>query len=377
MKIGLELISPVHIGSGVQYQGNAEYIYFADEKVLALVEESKVLDIIGIENIHIWVSYIENREGSFLDYLRQRQPSLKPEDIAKRLITLKGGQTPYFTNTLREQIHGGFSKPYIPGSSIKGAIRTAIFANTLKNSYKDKELSKQKVGKFDHYKNKFIINDKPLQKEVFGQNPNSDWLRMLQVGDCYFPTQTHATFAETLNERGEQQYEIKSEVRQLIEYIPAEVTAEFPLTIPQKQFDQITKALPNLFPPPASQLNYNWLCQTIHKHTLRLLDNEIYFFEDAALPSEAEGLLDFLSDLKRAALAFSDNQCLLRLGFGTGYRNMTGDWVQDLVTDDDLFDDIATSVRRTSRYNGMPLPKSRKIMFDGVMPGFVKLTFTN
>ncbi|MFM8371303.1 MAG: type III-A CRISPR-associated RAMP protein Csm5, partial [Bacteroidota bacterium] len=63
MKINLETLSPVHVGSGVQYQGNAEYIYFEHERVLTIIDESRVLDIIGPENIHVWVGYIESREN--------------------------------------------------------------------------------------------------------------------------------------------------------------------------------------------------------------------------------------------------------------------------------------------------------------------------
>lgn len=107
----------------------------------------------------------------------------------------------------------------------------------------------------------------------------------------------------------------------------------------------------------------------------KVLDNEIFFFEDTDLPAVADGLPDFLAELRRDAADLPDNACLLRLGFGTGYRNMTGDWVKDLVSGDNMYDDIATAVRRTTRYNGLPLPKSRKMMFDGILPGYVELTF--
>jgi hypothetical protein len=105
------------------------------------------------------------------------------------------------------------------------------------------------------------------------------------------------------------------------------------------------------------------------------LRNEIAFFEDADLPDDANGLQEFIKEMEADTKNFPQNVCLLRLGFGTGYRNMTGDWVKYLVQDNDLYDDVATATRRTSRYNDMPLPKSRKIMFDGVLPGYVKLSF--
>jgi CRISPR-associated protein Csm5 len=376
MKIKLTTISPVHIGSGIQYQGNAEYLFFDKEKVVVVADEAKILDIIGIENMHIWVNYIEAKEkGSFLDYLRQRKPNIKPEDVAKRVLPLQG-KVPFFTNTLREQIHSGLGAPYLPGSSLKGAIRTAIFADTLQKNYNGQGITEQKLGTTHKFSNKFNINDKVLQQEVFGRDPNSDWLRMLQVGDCYFTSGSKAAFTETLNEKGTNQaYEIKSEVRQLIEYVPANGSAEFQINIPEKHRELIAIKEPNLFYAAAKKLSASWLCKLVHQHSLRLLKSEITFFQDADLPKEAEGLTDFMQELLKDATTFPENTCLLRLGFGTGYRNMTGDWVKDLVLDDGLYDDIATATRRNARYNGMPLPKSRKIMFDGVLPGYVKLTF--
>ncbi len=381
MKIKIETLSPIHIGSGIQYQGNAEYLYFDKEKAVVVADESKILDIIGAENIHIWVGYIEDRENkkNFLEYLRQRKPGIRPEDVARRIIPLKGSRAPYFTNTLREQIHGGMGQPYLPGSSIKGAIRTAIFSQTILPKYKDRGLGDRDLNfRLIRRGNNEVpdFNDKKLQQEVFGHDPNSDFLRMLQVGDCYFNTNTHAAFAETLNGKGaDQRYEIKGEVRQLIEYIPAGKTTEFQISIPKQHRELILRKEPQLFPATARQLNEAWLCKLLHVHALRLLKSEIDFFEDADLPNIAGGLLEFMQELYSQAKAFPENACLLRLGFGTGYRNMTGDWVKDLVLDDGLYDDIATATRRTPRYNGMPLPKSRKIMFDGVLPGYVKLTF--
>lgn len=372
-KVRLEAISPIHIGSGIHYQGNAEYLYFERERVVVLIDEAKVLDIIGTDNIHIWVNFIERREGDFLAYLRQRKPDIKPEDVALRIIPLKTNRSLYHTNTLREQIHSALG-PYLPGSSIKGAIRTAVFADSLMKTYKSKGIPEMKLGEWNKRTNRFTIDDKILQQEVFGNNPNEDWFRMLQVGDCYFSSVTHAAFAETLNEKEEARYTVKDDVRQLIEYIPMRTTGEFSLSIPQKHLELIQKHAPGLLKEASKGFNIKGLFKLIHQHSLRLLNSEIAFFEDADIPEAADGLWDFLQELKRDASTFAENECLLRLGFGTGYRAMTGNWVNDLVFDDDLFDEIATATRRTTRYNGMPLPKSRKIMFDGILMGYIKLT---
>lgn len=379
-RVSLNNISPVHIGSGTQYQGNSEYLYFSQEKVLVVIDEAKILDIIGVENMPVWVGYIEDMEHKkdFLEYLRQRKPNIVPSDIATRIIPLQGDKTPYFSNTFREQIHNGMGLPYIPGSSIKGAIRTALFAYELLQRYQMGGIPDGKLGYYDSKKDRMIFKDKPLQQEVFGRDPNSDWLRLLQVGDCYFkPGSTMAAFSETLNERKWPRYEIKEEVRQLIEYLPRGAESEFTLHIPDPLKALIAKKMPDLFPPYVSSFDIPTLFKVVHAHSLRLLEDEITFFEEAELPNHKSDLLPFLEEIRDNAKEYAKNECLLRLGFGTGYRNMTGHWVKELVLDDELYDEIGAASRRTTRYNGMPLPKSRKIMFDGQFMGYVKLTILN
>ncbi len=371
MQVQLTTLSPLHIGSGIQYQGNAEYLYFEKLGQVAIIDEAKVLDIIGIENIHIWVNYIENRmQGNFLDYLFKRKPGMQPQDIAKRVLPLKG-RPPAAANTLREQIHSGLGKPYVPGSSLKGAVRTAIFATEMINRYKDGSIVLKDVEKVSKY-GKSKIEHGPLNSKIFGDNPNIDWLRMLQVGDCYFDGNTHAAFADVVNKRA-QQYEWKRSVSQLIEYMPKGQSAALQINITDKHMTLIGKKEPLLFNKLAQQLNYPWLCNTLQKHYLALLNDEIKVFETADLPQEADGMLDHLTELRNKAQKFDDNTCLVRVGFGTGYRNMTGDWVRKLA-DDDAYSAIHDEIRRDA-YFDYPLPKSRKFMFDGQFMGYLQLQF--
>lgn len=370
MNITIKTLTPVHIGSGIEYSGNAGYLYFEQERTVALIDEAKILDIIGVENLHIWINFIEHRADNFLSYLRQLRPQLKPEEVSLRIMPLKGNLTPMFSNTLREHIHGGLGRPYLPGSSLKGAIRTAVLADRLMGLFRDNGITSEYL-----INKQSRIKDTVLQQKIFGNDPNSDWFRMLQVGDCYFPEGcTHTAFAETLNNTSKTIFGIKKEVRQFIEYLPSGLESDCTITIPQKHLELIQSTMPNLFKIHEKQLDLNQLLGLVHVHSLRLLKNEIRFFEDAELPEENEALMEFLQEMEIKARSFQPNEYLVRLGFGTGYRNMTGDWVADLVLDDNCYDDIATATRRTNRYNNMPLPKSRKLMFDDVFMGYIKIT---
>lgn len=376
--IEIQLLTPVHIGSGRQWQGNAEYFYFQEEKKIAVVDETKVLQLIGSENIHQWLDAIENPNASFLAYLKKRKQGLASADLAEkhRILPLKGRITPQPQNAMREQIRSGNGAAYIPGSSLKGAIRTALFAQALieRGRMLDyREIQNDRTKKIEH---------STLQKNIFGADPNADWLRLLQVGDFYFEEQaTHAAFCESLNEYGGKSpsYNMKNEVRQLIEYLPAGATAQGWLRVPENLQKAIDQRLP--FAPKwqgklsGHNLNLTKLFALLNAHTRRLVSDEIKGYEDVNLPEEADEFVPELENILNALDGCDANSCIIRLGWGTGYRTMTGDWVcREELVDDDLYDDIKSAARRTPKYNDFPLPKTRRMMLGGVPLGFVKLT---
>ena len=112
----VETLTPLHIGSGRMLQGNTEYLYFSNEREVALVSEHKVLDIIGEENLDTWTGII-GRGDDLLEYLNKRRPGLKPIDTSRRLLPVLGKRSPGGNQTIREQLFSGNGQPILPGSS--------------------------------------------------------------------------------------------------------------------------------------------------------------------------------------------------------------------------------------------------------------------
>ena len=69
------------------------------------------------------------------------------------------------------------------------------------------------------------------------------------------------------------------------------------------------------------------------------------------------------------------SSCILRLGWGTGFRNMTGDWQEDMMTDKDL-DALIKELRPKHDIN-LTYPKTRRMASDGTPLGFIQLTQQN
>ncbi len=381
----IEALTPLHIGSGRMLQGNTEYLYFEDDRAVAVVDERKILDIIGEENIGRWVDII-GRGDDLLAYLRQRKKDVLADQTAKRKLSVApGSDTPQLWQqqgetrfpTLREQIFSGNGEPILPGSSLKGAIRTAVFNQAIQsNPYPARQINDFKTTDF---KGKPKYNGSRLERTYFGPDPNHDVFRLLRIGDAHFE-QTVCLLAETLNEKGGNSFEMKESVKQFIECIPAGAETLCRVQIPEELKDRLNeprfRAVASKM-PQRDRMEWPRLFADINANTERLVKNEIARYAPLDLP---KGATFYVEELEKMLGKLADNECIIRVGFGTGYLNMTGGWPEEQWSNVVGIDyqkemaDLAEGVRRTGRYNSFALPKSRKMTMGGVPLGFLKLT---
>ena len=131
-KIKITTLTPVHIGSGETLQYGSDFVRgkVGDDTFLSVVDPKKVLGLIGEDNVQRWVTAIEKRESTD-KIVQQFAPNARLEDYSCRLISEWSDVKS--TDTLKEHIHDGRGLPYIPGSSIKGAIRTAVLTALAEN----------------------------------------------------------------------------------------------------------------------------------------------------------------------------------------------------------------------------------------------------
>jgi len=200
-KLKLTAKSPLHIGSVEQritrfeFIQQGQYIYPISEDKLSVFLQKKNL-------ISHYVSAVE-RDGnkfSLADFFKNKAVSLKIEDLE---ALSNGRKIKLLDDASRMQdfkpfIRDGFGAPYMPGTSIKGAIRTALLYNVLK-AYKDTNPAGFKTTVEDRIINDVAnrvnkrwlfqwANEKWLEGFVLGnknKSPNTDWLRMLHISDAY------------------------------------------------------------------------------------------------------------------------------------------------------------------------------------------------
>ncbi len=375
-RIKIETLTPVHIGSG-NFISNSELIEFqdGDDSYVGIVSPEKILKLVGEVNINNWVTYIEN-DKSIKEFLKQYAPNATPKDYIKRSVLNFGSGT-----TLKECLHDGSGKPYIPGSSIKGAIRTAVLASMVDVTKElEKQIDKTNPKKTDR-------NGNPIKKasassveiSLFALSkdkaPNSDFFRFIKIGDAYFEKDCEIALKElNLNIRISHDDLTDKSKAQLVEFIAQEETSVFELKIEKKISDWSARqeSSVRVKSVPDEIANINMLFYLINCHTKSLLDSEIDYWSNV----DKIGADDYISALEqiREKIDLSDKKtCILRIGHGSGWRFMTGAWTEKLNNFSDLVIPCSRP-KNDERYQEYDFPKSRRIDEDSDVFGFVKLT---
>lgn len=375
-KIHLETLTPVHIGSGTLLQYNTDFVTVRAEgkenRLIRIIDDRKIINLIGHEHLNNWVLSIERKENT-KELVKRYAPEAKVADYSKRRIINYADEIKS-TDTLKECIHNGLGYAYIPGSSIKGAIRTAIVA-TLYNNV-DQVDQKIRTGRLDRNNNPFLKAEK-IEKEMFGENVNEDLFRFLIVGDATFDEDVEiSTRMVNINIREKKDFEDTSKP-QLIEAIGNQEKSEFQMKIKSEDYDWAKKntnpkfKLKNLEKEMSS---LPFLFQTINAHTINLLESEKEFWNEYIEHDDV--VEDYLSKIEEllevANKCFAGESCVIRIGYGSGWRFITGGWTENLTT----FESEVVNASRPNnqRYEHLPFPKSRRVDEDLDILGFVKLT---
>ena len=372
-KIIIETLSPIHIGSGDLLQNNTDFVVskHGKESYIYVTEEAKILELIGSEHIDNWLLSIEKKEST-VDLVKRYAPKSSPADYSQRQISSYAADIKA-NETLKEAIHNGQGLPYIPGSSIKGAIRTAILTSLVDiiQDREDKIIQTRNGQAIIRRGNKLLYADK-IEKELFGRDPNNDIFRFIRVGDAYFDKDsTIATRMINLNITRKDELVDKSKP-QLIEAIGSSETSTFSLNVTADYYKWVKSKFPTLGNLPAKLQSVSGLFSLINMHTQKLIEDEIEYWknvEKTGAEYYIETLEDLLEEVKECR---NESSCVLRIGHGSGWRFITGAWTEQLSN---FKTDVINAARpQNYRYSEYDFPKTRRVDEDSYVLGFVKLT---
>lgn len=369
MNVKIKTLTPIHIGSGTFFHYNTDYFTYrltnGDVKV-GITDERKVLDLIGLEHIQNWVNSIERGQNT-RDFVRVYCADAKVSQYTKRTMYLYAKANE--GDTLKEHIHNGAGLPYIPGSSIKGALRTAVIAAVASRTETLDAKVLDRNGR---------VSASSFEKNIFGSDPNADVFRFLQCGDAYFGAGTEIAFRMQmyLNITQRDDLHPNSDTKpQIIEAIGTDEETTFQLNLKSQYYQWAKQQAPSsIGNMPNEMSSITKLFETVNRHTKNLLDEDIAFWNDRN-ETGAEGYISLLEQMSTRInhlIQEGNKSCILRLGHSIGWNFITGGWSKQLT----IFENVVVPAARPNnkRYNQYPFPKSRRLDSDGEILGFVMLS---
>ena len=357
----MEILSPINIGNGSKKMP-FEYI-FKNEQV----------DFINIYKLLEDVSKFNYLMDSVINGLRSGRVDWKGLKInIENYIDYRLDYTGFspVTGEITEFIKTA-GKPYIPGSSIKGALRSSI-TRAMYNS-----ISKNYISSLDFaFKNSFVkkerLDDK-AEEDVFGKPHNSPF-RFLHIGDTEpFKVEDIGVFeVKILNicngkakwyKYQDNKDNPKEAVSIFLEALKKGSKNNGYISIDKKISDSFVIETGKIKMADAIK-NFASL---IKKDVANYIEKETRFFEKYNLPE----IVIFYKKLKEMNDKLKENEIMIQIGFGTGFNSKTIS---------SLFDE-KNKIKLEKYYNrnfdiGL-FPKTRRIIFENgkpsAVPGWVKL----
>ena len=173
MKIILETISPVHIGTGERY-GRSEFLVRGND--IIRLDVNKIYAHLGEKNKEVFLQFLEDPRFRLDDFIKNVDDSISKAKLYSAKLKTN------IPHEIAENIKTGF-KGYVPGSTLKGAIRTAILSAFIG----DNEIIE--IGKIFTMKNPWKRNmdvERFLGSFLSTQSSQSsyfDLMRFVQISD--------------------------------------------------------------------------------------------------------------------------------------------------------------------------------------------------
>lgn len=168
LTLTVDVLSPLHIGSGTTLQQGYDFVV-QDDRTWRLDEDA-------------FFELLQTGEAAFDNALlgRPAEELLRPQDFDAatgpfRYVMAGRPAAKSRGAEVAEQTKDVFDRPYLPGSSLKGALRTLLFWGIHADGDKRPDLNRMKRSR--------NWASQPLEQAVFGRDPNHDWLRALRVRD--------------------------------------------------------------------------------------------------------------------------------------------------------------------------------------------------
>ncbi|MDR3062857.1 MAG: type III-A CRISPR-associated RAMP protein Csm5 [Methanobrevibacter sp.] len=364
-KCRLQTLSPVHIGSGKTFS-SSEYLPFKVKVRNKKLNEEEIRNKIRRINFDkYFMSLSDSKKDDFIEYISEYSSNLK--DFDKKISNeykryeLTNQSKAYYPKEIKEHIKT-MDELYIPGSSLKGAIKTALFYDNINRSDISnihRLIKRGSRGKFiprmSREYSEFI--DKVFSSQNGARAAQYNISKFLQISDSstakngaiYEAITIKAKKPNPPNLGGFEPHKVRGNLASsYLETIDKKNLLDVKITT--NYDDEVYKAL-RLNQNQENMLSMTYIKKCLYNLSRDFIDYELSFL-DRYKDTKLERFYLQLSKLNKKETP------LVKIGSGSGYMATTiGMKIKEL--DPNLFEEIRETFRRSYEYE---FPKSRKLI---------------
>lgn len=357
-------LSPVHIGTGKQFS-RLDGMYSSGKWWLIDLDKT----IAGGLQVDDLASQMNDRNFSWSRYLSTRR-------IDASTMAAYGVDCPRDPGDIpiREAIKNVYLQPYIPGATIKGAIRTAVLWQLINQNATHQSFVKQylqQTPQGSRQRREWV--SQPIERAVFGVDPNHDLMRALQVSDSkplgreslgVGLTWTYTLRANHLVEK----IDHNGDYRIFVEWLNPEVRTTSAIRTDDYLFSDAANRLLGF--RGAKEQAIRSLAETCNDYYRAVIKIEKEFYVAHGL----EPIEDFYSDLEGVIDGLPEGAFLLNIGWGGGWEFKTLGNLLKVMLGKPGFEGLRQRFRlgedpRTRELHlNAPFPHTRHIAYDGGAP---------
>ena len=341
----VELLTPLHIGDGVELQLNMDYI--SKTGSMDVIEFDSLLESLSEYPLAI------NDLGKTID-LQRLMKNYRINAPVRYSLPIKGVAVP---NSIRRFLKNACGQPFMAGSSLKGAIHTALWTtldkSRLPSPQRFREFSKavKSIGGKDPY-HMFI---RPLQiSDSIGIEPGGA-LNCEEIKFFNLQTGNRPGWKDFKDKRTKDKFQDAAGL--FVECLKPGIKLYLQAKLDHfLNSPNIRKAAGITECSDLSQMQT--LLQAINAHSLHLAMREQTFFsgyktETANVAAFYDKLIEQIRDVGQ-----DSGTAFLRLSWGSGWRGMTGDWI-----DDDTLKEVRAQ-KKLGKAGVDIFPKTRRLAMD-------------
>jgi CRISPR/Cas system CSM-associated protein Csm5 (group 7 of RAMP superfamily) len=366
--LAIEILTPLCIGAGIEKNWVKGVDFVVKDRKVYKLDLRKIITS-GVEVSKLILAFERKDDETVLQLLGN-----KLGQVSDAVFSSPASTSDDIKSFVKNELSG---KPIIPGSSLKGAIRSILF--------------------------QYFGGRSKDGREVFGSSTKGDeFMRFIKIADAEFEkTQLINTKLFNLRRKdGNLQGGWKHGSREgttakfnnigfntVYESIMPHQTSYSFLMISVGGFNNVNwndfyDNLGNRTIKMKTQLMNNTdpiraLFGVINNHTRRYLQKEKAFFNCYNQAENTQKIIDDIDKLLQQ-IPETDSYCILKMSAGSGFHSITGDWQFDDYTITDIINDRGRNRGYGIRNgNNEKSAKSRKIAIHGdcfSLMGFIKLT---